>query len=184
MYCVLEECPIFGRERCRDQAGTGVSREAWFSALTTKQEKHFGILRAGHAKGFELSNPVDQDPSRAIGSGEGRKSKGRQLSRRLKFVSTRERHWNGFRVVAQRDMASRRATKGTLTAVSKTEESVPNPKGQQRLGRGECRRRRQHHHLSSVRPEIPKSEVLPAKEGADRPSDDVSAVAAAPPAPR
>ncbi|GBP86148.1 hypothetical protein EVAR_57852_1, partial [Eumeta japonica] len=50
---------------------------------------------------------------------------------------------------AERDMASRRATKGTLTAVSKTEESVPNPlRGNKDWdGVKSCRRRRRQHHL-------------------------------------
>ncbi|GBP61691.1 Putative 115 kDa protein in type-1 retrotransposable element R1DM [Eumeta japonica] len=49
---VLEECPIFGRERAETEAGTGVvvARHSFPALLDDEiNRKHFEVLRAGHA---------------------------------------------------------------------------------------------------------------------------------------
>ncbi|GBP83808.1 hypothetical protein EVAR_56991_1 [Eumeta japonica] len=85
-------------------------------------------------------------------------------------------------------MASRRATKGTLTAVSKTEESVPNPiKGATKTGTGVKKLSQKATTTPPVLGTPPenseKAKFSQPKKVRTAPSDDVSAVAAAPPAP-
>ncbi|GBP78441.1 hypothetical protein EVAR_52246_1 [Eumeta japonica] len=89
---------------------------------------------------------------------------------------------------AERDMASRRGTKGTLTAVSKAEESVPNPiKGATKTGTG---KKKLLQKATTTPPVLgtPPANIERAKSSQSKKtrtvaSDDVSAVTAAPPAP-